>query len=180
VRAAGVGARPISLEVRRIRADEGPRLRALRLHALADAPTAFGSTLAREEAFPDSLWHERAARGASGGDGVTFIAEQDGRWVGLATGLAEDPEGPKPSGPVLVGMFVDGAERRHGAGAALVEGVAAWARARGAVRLSLWVTAGNEPAIALYRKCGFRPTGETKPLAHTPTLAELRMVRDLT
>src|ERR1700730_4655425 len=169
----------MGLEVRRIRAHEGPQLRSLRLHALADAPTAFGSTLAREEAFPESVWHERAAGGAGGGDLITFVAEQDGRWVGLAAGLAEDREDPKQSGPVLAGMFVDRAERRHGVGAMLVEGVVAWARARGAARLSLWVTSSNEPAIALYRKCGFRPTGETKPLAHAPTLTELRMVRVL-
>jgi GNAT superfamily N-acetyltransferase len=170
----------MGLEVRRIRAHEGPQLRSLRLHALADAPTAFGSTLAREEAFSESVWHERAARGALGSDGVTFIAEHDGQWVGLATGLVEDPEDPKGSGPVLVGMFVDREERRGGVGVALVEAVASWALARGAARLSLWVTSNNEAAIALYGKCGFRRTGETKPLAHTPTLAELRMVRDLT
>src|SRR5713101_7200883 len=104
----------MSLEVRRIRADEGLRLRTLRLHALADAPTAFGSTLAREEAFPESVWHGRAARGAEGGDLVTFVAEQGGQWVGLATGLAEDREAPQLPGPVLAGMFVDGAERRRG------------------------------------------------------------------
>ena len=169
----------MSLEVRRIRADEGLRLRALRLHALADAPTAFGSTLAREEAFPEHVWHERAAGGAAGGDRVTFIAEQDGRWVGLATGLADDPDGSEKSGPMLVGMFVDGAERRRGAGLALVEGVAAWARTRGAARLFLWVTSSNEPAIALYCRCGFRPTGKTRPVAHTPSIAEIQMVRDL-
>ena len=33
------------LHIRRIRADEGPRLRALRLRALAEAPMAFGSSL---------------------------------------------------------------------------------------------------------------------------------------
>ena len=54
--------------VRRIRADEALRLRAFRLRALADAPTAFGSTLAREEAFPESVWHERASAGAAGSE----------------------------------------------------------------------------------------------------------------
>jgi len=43
---------------------------------------AFGSTLAREQAFPDDVWHERAAGGASGADRVTFIAERHDRWVG--------------------------------------------------------------------------------------------------
>jgi len=79
----------MSLKIRQTRPHEGLRLRALRLHALADAPTAFGSTLAREEAFPEHVWHERAANGAAGGDNVTFIAEQDERWVGMAIGLAD-------------------------------------------------------------------------------------------
>ena len=93
-----------------------------------------------------------------------------------ATGLADAADG---CGPMLVGMFVDPAERGRGVGRALVEAVTAWVRARGAARLSLWVTSANNPAIALYGRCGFRPTGETQPLAHTPSLTELRMVRDL-
>ena len=43
---------PETMEIRRIRADEGLRLRALRLHALGDLPTAYGSTLATEELYP--------------------------------------------------------------------------------------------------------------------------------
>jgi GNAT superfamily N-acetyltransferase len=169
----------MAAEVRRIRPDEGAQLRALRLHALADAPTAFGSTLAREQVFTDDVWRDRAAGRASGADRVTFIAERDGQWIGLASGLAADPDDPDGGEPLLVGMFVDGAERGRGIGAALVEAVVAWARARGAARLSLWVTATNDPAVALYDTCGFRPTGEQKPLAHTPSLDEVRMVRAL-
>ena len=92
----------MTARVRQIRADEGPRLRALRLRALADSPWAFGSTLAREEAFTDNVWQERAALSAAGEDRVTFIAEDDDRWIGMATGLME------PGGRLdLVGMFVD-------------------------------------------------------------------------
>ena len=174
-----MGAVTLSLEIRRIRPDEGLQLRALRLRALADAPMAFGSTLVQEEAFPDRVWHERAARGASGGERVTFIAERDSQWIGLATGIPHEADDPERSGPVLVGMFVDPAERGHGLGVTLVEAIAAWARARGAACLYLWVTSTNNPAIALYSRCGFRPTGETRPVAHTPSVAELRMVRDL-
>ena len=45
--------------VRRFAANEWRVYRALRLHALRDAPDAFGSTLAREEAFPDDEWVQR-------------------------------------------------------------------------------------------------------------------------
>jgi GNAT superfamily N-acetyltransferase len=76
-------------------------------------------------------------------------------------------------------MFVDGTARRRGVGVALVESVVGWARALEAVDLTLWVTASNEAAIALYCRCGFRPTGATKSVAHGLTLVEVEMVRDL-
>jgi len=54
----------VPISVRRVRAGEWRALRALRLRALAEAPNAFGSTLARESAFPDDTWRERAAAAA--------------------------------------------------------------------------------------------------------------------
>ena len=165
--------------IRRIRPDEGPRQRAFRLRALADAPMAFGSTLAREEAFTDDVWRQRAERGASGADNVTFVAEQDGRWLGIATGLASDPDVPDDPRPALVGMFVLPEARGRGVGTALVNAVVDWARQRRATALCLWVTATNDPAIALYEKCRFRRTGESQPLADSPAVALLRMVHDL-
>jgi len=163
-------------DIRRIRPDEGLPLRALRLRALADAPMAFGATLAEEETLPEDVWHTRAARSAAGVDQVTYVAEQADRWIGMATGLADGWNGSRPA---LVGMFVEPAARGRGIGAALVDSVTAWARDRGAARLYLWVTSTNHPAIALYRQCGFRPTGEAKSLHHTPALTELQMVREV-
>jgi GNAT superfamily N-acetyltransferase len=110
---------------------------------------------------------------------VTFVAERGAQWFGLATGLAADPDELDKAEPLLAGIFVQPVERGHGAGIALVEAVVAWTRARGAPSLDLWVTSTNDPAIALYSKCGFRRTGEQKPLAHSPSLAEVRMVCDL-
>jgi GNAT superfamily N-acetyltransferase len=121
-----------------------------------------------------SVWRERAAGGAVGEDRVTFIAEQDGRWIGLATGVLIEA-----GDPMLVGMFVDGTSRRRGVAAALIESVVGWSQSRGATRLVLWVTSSNEPAIALYRRRGFRPTGKTRSLAHTPNLIETEMIREL-
>ena len=120
--------------IRLIRPDEGLRLRALRLRALADAPWAFGSTLAREEAFTEAVWQERAVRGATGEHGVTYVAEDGDRWVGIVTGLVDDADGPRLE---VVGMFVEPVARGRGVGAALLEAVASWARRRGAARLRL-------------------------------------------
>jgi GNAT superfamily N-acetyltransferase len=162
--------------VRRIRPEEALRLRALRLRALADTPSAFGSTLAREEAFDEAVWHERATQGALGQISVTYVAEEADRWVGMVTGLADEADEPRPA---LVGMFVERAARGRGVGAALVEAVAGWARDRRAPRLYLGVTSADGAAFRLYSRGGFRATGRTYPLDHTPSLTVVEMVRDL-
>ena len=77
-----------TMEFRRIRADEGLRLRALRLRALADLPMAYGSTFAKEELYSETIWHERAARSAAGDKAVTIVAERDNRFVGMAMDLS--------------------------------------------------------------------------------------------
>jgi GNAT superfamily N-acetyltransferase len=166
----------MSPTVRRIRPDESRCLRAQRLRALADAPLAFGSTLAREEAFADDVWRERATRGAAGEDQVTYVAEDGSRWLGMATGLVD---GEDESRLHVVGMFVEPDARGQGVGALLLDAVVDWARARGSPRLYLWVTTTNQAAIALYERGGFRPTGERKPMGHTPSVTEMQMVRDV-
>jgi GNAT superfamily N-acetyltransferase len=161
----------VSIEVRGVLPEEWQQLRALRLLALADAPTAFGTTLEEDAARPEDVWRERAT---GGDERRTFVAERDGHWLGMATGLAHAQD---TAASELVGMFVDGTERGRGVGAALVAAICEWAREQGGERIYLWVTESNEAGIALYRKCGFRPTGERQPLPHTPSLSEMRMVR---
>ena len=165
-------------KVRRVTSDEGPRLRELRLEALARAPKAFGSTLAREQAFAPEVWVGRATAGAEGFTSITVVAERQDRLVGMATGLAAHAE-EQSLGPILVGMFVDEEMRQRGIGEALVESVKRWARSGGNDALNLWVVSVNAPAIALYRRCGFVATGRSRPLGHTPDLVELHMVVDL-
>ncbi len=51
-----------------------------------------------------------------------------------------------------------------------------WARAEGAAQVSLWVTQTNEPAVRLYERLGFAPTGASKPLPSDPRLTEDQLV----
>jgi ribosomal protein S18 acetylase RimI-like enzyme len=75
--------------VRRIRADEGARLRDIRLRALADAPDAFGSTYSDTVTRPPEMWTARAAENAAGEVSVLFVAEKDEQCVGLAGRLLD-------------------------------------------------------------------------------------------
>ena len=164
----------MSVRVRRIRRDEPEALRDVRLRALADSPSAFGSTLAREEAYGDDLWEERARACAAGDGAATFLAVDGDQRVGMVTALATG------GGLVeLVGMWTAPEVRGRGVGARLVEAVIGWAGEVGAERVELWVTRGNEPAERLYRRLGFEPTGDHQPLPSDPCKDELRMARHL-
>ena len=168
--------------VRRIRADEGLRLRSIRLAALADAPGDATTTLARAEARGDDHWVEAAAANASGGLQATFFAELAdadgaavaGEPVGLIGAYANE------SGIVnLVGLWSAPGHRDVGVATALLDAVAGWAQTIGADRLRMWVVERNEFAKAFYVQEGFEPTGATIPYELDPRLSQVAMVRSV-
>ena len=164
------------MQVRRIGADGGLLLRDLRLRALADAPDAFGTTLAEAAARPVTYWSERAAATAAGSDEATFLARGYERWIGMVAGVREAGE---PATVVIVSMWVDPAYRDRGIGRALLDAVTGWARAHGAVRAVLSVVETNAAAVALYRRTGFEPTDRREPLRSNTSLHLIEMVRTL-
>lgn len=163
------------MEIRPTTEDDWKLVRDVRLRALAESPLAFGSTLGRERDRTEAEWRQWSGRGRSG-DGVMYVADQGERFVGLAGGYHEEEH---PDAVHLVSMWVDPAQRGAGLGRRLVEAVVAWARAEGAAVVNLWVTDQNEPAIALYRSCGFRPTGDRQPLPSNPSYGEGKYRLDL-
>jgi GNAT superfamily N-acetyltransferase len=165
------------MQVRQIQPDEWRAYRAIRLAALAEAPDAFGSSLAREQAMPDERWRERTTAGEPGKQHALFVAvADDDRWVGLAGSFTP---GDPPADTELISMWVDPGVRGSGTGAALVGAVGDWARSIGFASIGLWVTESNDRAHRLYQRCGFTDTGERQPLPSNPTLQEVRMLRSL-
>ena len=157
--------------VREITADDWELMRDVRLSALAEAPSAFGSTYAREVAFGEPQW-----RGRISDRSVTFFSHVDPAVpapVGLAGVYVEDGVAD------LVSMWVSPSARGQRVGEALVEAAARWAAARDFGVLFLWVTESNTAARRLYERCGFTATGESQPLPSDPALPEIRMRRIL-
>ena len=154
--------------VRTAQLADWPAVRDIRLRALADAPAAFGSTLARELAFDDAEWQRRVA------PVDCILALVGGEPIGMVSTM---PEAGRADERHLVGMWVDPRHRGTQVATRLMEAVFVAAAAGGALSMSLWVADGNPAARRLYERMGFTGTGERQPLPSNPAIGEERMRR---
>ena len=176
--------------VRRVRADEWPEIKALRLAALSDdaAPIAFLQNYEVVAAYPDELWQERVRNSSldAGADapGRQFVAvAPDGTWVGSTLALVEQPgdvafDGAVPAEPGghVVGVYVAPDHRGRNLPDRLLEAAAEWLRERGQTRMRLFVHVDNGRARRAYEKAGFVATGAQITAVNG---LELEMVRAL-
>lgn len=140
----------MQFRVRRAVIGDEPVLKALRLQALADSPSAFSSTYEREVARTTEDWQGWMT------PGVTFILEADGKPRGLVAGVRDAHDS---SVVHLMAMWVHPDLRGTGAADALVSSVKAWADEMGAMQVRLKVVEGNRRARRCYERAGFRATG---------------------
>jgi GNAT superfamily N-acetyltransferase len=149
------------VQTRVLAADEAELHRALRLRALRDAPDSFGETLSHAEAQPASYWEELTRQVTGSGGQIMALACEGDEIVGTVYGLRDRERADMGR---VGGMWVDPSWRGRGIGQALLRAVWEWARGHGFRGLGLWAPAHRPPAIALYRRAGFRETGERRPL----------------
>jgi GNAT superfamily N-acetyltransferase len=162
------------ITVRRIMEDDAELLRDIRLRALKDAPTAFGSTYAGESAFDAEEWQKRARHRSRSENDATFFAFDGEDCCGIIGCFRKTDE---PTMAAIVSMWVSPHARRKGVGKCLIETVEQWARGHQLSHLFLDVVSINTAAIAFYEKCGFHCTGETGPYPNDPQLRELLMLK---
>jgi ribosomal protein S18 acetylase RimI-like enzyme len=154
----------VNLQVRAVSEDDWPVFRDVRLHALADAPSSFGSTLAGEQQFTEQRWRDRARGSATT---RMFLAWEDGTAVGIA-GVFDEGDGSAQ----LVSVWVRPESRRRGVARHLTVTALKFAAAVGFSVVRLWVTDGNAGARTMYQRLGFIPTGNRQPLPSNPSLDE--------
>ncbi len=97
--------------------------KAVRLCALRDTPSAFGSTYARESEFTDADWRQRSANLCTPRS-IGFLAH-DENYCGIAVSFLNEQN---PQNAELMSMWVAPDHRRTGTGRLLVEAIESWAR----------------------------------------------------
>jgi ribosomal protein S18 acetylase RimI-like enzyme len=154
--------------IRRMTPGEWRELRAIRLEAVRDTPTAFSSSYAELAAHADIFWQQQAAAEATSDDGATFIAcDPNDDWVGS---VSAGPLVEVPDHAHIHAVYVRAGHRgQTGLGARLVEEAIRFAERHIDVsRLTLGVHESNTRALAFYRRIGFRMTGKLIPYRPNP------------
>ena len=143
-----------NIEVRAAKPTDWRVAKDVRLRALADSPSAFGSTLARETLFDDAEWQQRVSSGA------WFLAWAGTEAVGMAATIDQDC---LPDERHLVGMWVAPERRGSPVAAQLVEAASDAAQAAGASGVVLWwpTTTPSRPSASRGR-AGRRPAARNE------------------
>jgi ribosomal protein S18 acetylase RimI-like enzyme len=162
--------------IRRVRAEDAARVRAIRLEMLADTPLAYLERIDHAAARSHAEFAARIADNATAPDSAQFIAESDGRVVGHAGGWT--PPGGDTGMTIVFAVYVTPRLRGTGVVGQLVDAIAGWSRAEGRPLLGLEVILGNERAIRSYQRLGFVDTGKRTPHPTLPFLTEQLMVRE--
>lgn len=159
--------------VREVPESDWATWRDLRLAALADAPYAFGETLAKAgeqtEAGWRSWWSDDSA-------GPRFIGAVDSVPRGMCAicfPAGHDGE------PLLISMWTSPEARGCGVGRALLDACVAYCERVGYARFRLSVVEDNLPARQLYERYGFVETGGKEPLHSDPSKLVLWMTLQL-
>lgn len=162
--------------VRPLLPDEWQAYRAIRLRALLEAPDAFGSTLAREQALALDTWAARVAKAAVSGIDCPLVADAGGEFVALAWARVDADDAAIVN---LFQMWVAPEWRAQGVAGALLRRAIGWAEARGAHAMQLGVNCANGAAVSLYAHAGFVALGAPFPMRDGTELLEQTMRLEL-
>jgi len=156
----------VPISIRPATPDDAAAVRALRLEALTQNPTAFSADVTATAAEPPEAWAARIARYNQEQAGVICVAEASGGLVGMA-GLVCGHWPKTRHRADIWGVYVKPEWRNRGIAEALLAECAGWARERGVFMALLGVVTINTPAIRCYARCGFQVYGiDPKTLCH--------------
>lgn len=161
--------------VRRVRPEDWPEFKSLRLAALLDSPENFGSTYEDTVVLPDAEWQSRAEKNANADDRAFYVAVDDasGAFVGM---WGVFPYDNAPATAWIIGVFVAPEARGTDVAARLNDACVDFARTTDAEDLILHVRDDNDRARRFYERNGWVLTGHSVPDEKDPghVLDEMR------
>ena len=149
---------PEPFHIRQLEVGDAADYRAFRLRALREHADAFTSSFEEENV---RVLGDTESRLRATAAGKLWGAYMGGQLVGMV-GLSLDGRIKIAHKGSLVGMYLAPGHTGRGIGWSLVRTVQQAAQDAGLELLTLTVTESNQPATALYEKCGFKPFG-TEP-----------------
>lgn len=159
-----------TVATRRIRVDEGERLRQVRLDAIADSPGTFTTGLEAARARPQGAWDRVAEAHSHAADQATWFAEVDGEIAGMISAFRTDD-----GAVTMTSLWSAPGHRRSGVADALVLTVRTWAREGNALEVRQWLVERNAHARAFHDALGFVPTGAERPYEPAPHIREVEL-----
>ncbi len=154
------------LEIKPILPQDWRVLKDVRLRALADAPEAFGTTLAQAQAYSEAEWQARARRFSGSPPAAGCLAFVEGVPCGMASAF---PSAENTRAAELTAFWVAPEARGQGVAEAMVALLVEWAAAQGFAVLEAGVVEDNHRAIAFYKRFGFVETGQSEPFRGDPS-----------
>ncbi|MBC7299552.1 GNAT family N-acetyltransferase [Nocardia salmonicida] len=178
-------------EIRRVQTGDGERLRAVRLAALREYPSAFGETAEQAATLHPADWEARIARSCAPGRQILAVAtdSEQGEFVGMLGGFIDSERDrpellvPVPDGArwaMVWGAYVRRRARGSGLADQLLATVHRWAVDEARVDwIGLDVVETNTRAVRFYQRNGYTRTAQRRPYANNSALTEVVMMRRL-
>jgi len=131
----------------------------LRLEALQQDPSAFGSSYEEEILFEDDIWKTRLNSAYNQDGNMTLYAEFEGQLVGLM-GAGWSHRIKYKHVANIYSVYVTESMRGHGIGSQLLQTLLDRLATKSQIKkVSLTVTVDQSSAVALYEKFGFKQVG---------------------
>ncbi len=145
------------IQIIKLKPEEWPLYRQIRLEALLNDPQAFGPAYADSLHYPDTFWQGRLQDAQAGERSWLLFAREDDRLVGMIGAFR-----PEESNEVhIVAVYVSPDKRGQGIGNALMDAILAGVSHLAAVQKAvLGVNKTQVAAVALYQRFGFQVVGE--------------------
>ncbi len=150
-----------TIEIVKLPLEQWPRYREIRLESLREEPQAFGSSVTDMEQKPDTFWQGRLSDALLGEKSWLLFAQQGERLVGMIGAFCDAAQ----ETATIVSVYVSKAARGKGVGKALMDGILAEIGKKESIhKATLGVNQEQAAAVRLYRRFGFRVTGEREEM----------------